>query len=103
MKAETKIALTKELEKMKISQSKKDYNIAWYILITAIISLAIYIVVPGKFIPGSLMSVLSSTVILVCILIVLSQALFVIIRFTIDRRLEILFEALLDNESEKAE
>jgi len=100
MKAETKVALARELEKIKIVQNKNSYVIAWYILIVAIVSMVVYLAPLDRFISGSKWSMLSSITILVCLLVILFQSLFVIIRYTVDKRLKILFEAVLDKEGE---
>jgi len=100
MKPETKIALAEELGKIKAIQSKNNYKIAWYILIISIISMVIYLTPLDRFVSGSGWSMLSSTIILICLLIILLQSLFVIIRCTVDKRLKILFEAVLEKEGE---
>ena len=100
MKPETKTALANELEKIKTIQSKNVYNIAWYILIITIISMVIYLAPLNRFISGSNLSMFSSIMVLVCLLTLLFQSLFVIIRYTVDKRIKILFEAVLEKDSE---
>lgn len=102
MKPETKIALVKELEKIKALQSKNSYLIAWYILIITIISMVVFLAPLNRFISGTKLSMLSSVLILVCLLVLLFQSLFVIIRYTVDKRLKIIFEALLEKETDQS-
>ena len=100
MKPETKSALVNELEKIKTIQSKNIYNISWYILIITICSMVVYLAPLNKFISGSKWSMFSSIMVLICLLILLFQSLFVIIRYTVDKRIRILFEAVLEKESD---
>jgi len=100
MKPETKKALSSELEIMKHRQEKNNYNIAWYVLIVAVISLIIFLVPLERFISGTSWSLLSSVVILICLLTILFQSLFAIIRITVDKRLRLVFEAVLEKESD---
>jgi|WetSurMetagenome_2_1015567.scaffolds.fasta_scaffold549834_1 hypothetical protein len=100
MKPETKAALVKELEKIKVVQSKNYYTVAWYILVITIVSLVVYLAPLDRFISGSKWSMLTSTLILMCLLVILFQSLFVIISYTVDKRLKLLFEAFLEKENE---
>jgi len=99
MKQEIKIALSGELERIKTTQNKNYYNIAWFILTITVIFLAIFVTFPVKFISGSETSILPSTITFIFLLVVLFMALFVIVRYSFDKKLRILFEALLDKES----
>jgi Zn-dependent protease with chaperone function len=100
MKPDTTKTLIKELEQIKTLQSKNSYTVAWYILIITIFSLVIYLAPLDKFISGSKLSMFSSILILICLLILLFQSLFVIIRYTVDKRIRILFEAFLDSDTQ---
>jgi hypothetical protein len=100
MKPETKTALVKELEKIKVVQSKNYYTVAWYILVIAIVSLVVFLAPLDRFVTGSKWSMFSSTLILICLLVILFQSLFVIISYTVDKRLKLLFEAFLEKENE---
>ena len=100
MKPETKVILVKELEKIKAYQGKNNYTIAWYILSVTMISLIIFLAPLDKFLSGTKWSLLFSIITLLCLLTVIFQSLFVIIRYTVDKRLKILFEAILDGEKE---
>jgi uncharacterized membrane protein len=100
MKPETKNALVKELEKMGVNQNKSNYNIAWYILIISIISMILFLTPLDRYISGTAWSAVFSIIILLCLLTVIFQSLFVIIRYIVDRRLRIFFETVLEKESE---
>ncbi|MDR3625777.1 MAG: hypothetical protein P4L45_03040 [Ignavibacteriaceae bacterium] len=100
MKPETKNALVKELEKMGVNQNKNNYNIAWYILMISIISMILFLTPLDRFISNTVWSVVFSIIILLCLLTVIFQSLFVIIRYIVDRRLRIFFETVLEKEGE---
>ena len=99
MKPDIKNDLVKELEKIKYMQSKNSYTVAWYILIITIISMVVYLAPLDKFLSGSKLSMISSILIIICLLVLLFQSLFVIIRYTVDKRIRILFEAVLDKDT----
>jgi hypothetical protein len=98
MKPEITSALFGELEKIKITQNKRYYSIAWFILSVTVIFLAVFITLPVKFISGSKLSILPSTITFIFLLVVLFLALFVIVRYSFDKRLQVLIEALLDKD-----
>lgn len=100
MKPETKNALVKELEKMGVNQNKNNYNIAWYILMISIISMILFLTPLDRFISNTVWSVVFSIIILLCLLTVIFQSLFVIIRYIVDKRLRIFFETVLEKEGE---
>jgi hypothetical protein len=91
-------ALSGELEKIKITQNKNYYNIAWVIFSITVIFMAIFITLPVKFISGTKIFVLPTTITFIFLFVVLLMALYVIVRYSFDKRLQILFEALLDKE-----
>jgi hypothetical protein len=101
MKPETKNTLIKELGKMKAVQNKSNYTIAWYILAISLLSLVLFLAPLDRFVSGSKWSMLSTIMILLCLLTILLQSLFVIISYTVDKRLKILFEVFLEKEGEQ--
>lgn len=101
MAPETRIALLKEMERIKRTQSRNNYSTAWICLCLSVFWIAwiIYLIITGT---DRYMPLLNSFAFLIAMFLLL-QSFYIIIRHVTDRKFILLFGALLESKNTAAE